>query len=99
MPTESMIPCTVWVPSTLRKIRSSSGVRRILFEELAAERLRSLPSSSAPPPTSIEFGSTAGLKTMSIDGIFFSMIGHSSTILIPSIRMKSALIGLKFSRS
>jgi hypothetical protein len=36
---------------------------------------------------------------MSMEGIFFSMIGHSSTILIPSIRMKSALIGLKFSRS
>ena len=36
---------------------------------------------------------------MSMDGIFFSMMGHSSTIRIPSIRMKSALIGTKFSRS
>ena len=36
---------------------------------------------------------------MSNDGIFFSMMGHSSTIRMPSMRMKSALMGLKFSRS
>ena len=36
---------------------------------------------------------------MSMEGIFFSMMGHSSTIRIPSMRMKSALMGVKFSRS
>ena len=36
---------------------------------------------------------------MSKVGIFFSMIGHSSTIRIPSMRMKSVLMGTKFSRS
>jgi hypothetical protein len=36
---------------------------------------------------------------MSMEGIFFSMMGHSSTIRIPSMRMKSALMGLKLSRS
>ena len=88
---------TVRVPSTLRKIRSSSGVRRILLVELAALRLAA-PSSSAGP-TSIMAASTTGRNTMSIEGIFFSMIGHSSTILMPSIRMKSALRGEKLSRS
>jgi hypothetical protein len=36
---------------------------------------------------------------MSIEGIFFSMMGHSSTIRMPSMRMKSALMGAKLSRS
>ena len=36
---------------------------------------------------------------MSMEGIFFSMMGHSSTIRIPSMRMKSALMGVKLSRS
>ena len=93
-----MIPCTVRVPSTLRKMRSSSGVKRILLVELAALRL-AVPSSLSALPTSIIPASTTGRKTMSMDGIFFSMMGHSSTIRIPSIRMKSALRGLKFSRS
>ena len=44
-------------------------------------------------------GSTTGRNTMSKEGIFFSMMGHSSTIRIPSIRMKSVLMGTKFSRS
>ena len=56
-------------------------------------------SSGSLAPTWIIEGSTTGRKTMSNVGIFFSMMGHSSTIRIPSIRMKSALIGLKFSRS
>ncbi len=36
---------------------------------------------------------------MSNEAIFFSMIGHSSTIRMPSMRMKSVLMGAKFSRS
>ena len=58
---------------------------------LAARRARCPPSPRSHLDLSV--GSTAGLKTMSMEGIFFSMIGHSSTIRIPSIRMKSALIG------
>ena len=98
------MPCTVRVPSTLRKIALLvRGSRRILLDALAGRlgpRVRELdlgPSSS--PPTSISAGSTTGRKTMSIDGIFFSMMGHSSTIRIPSMRMKSALMGAKLSRS
>ena len=93
-----MMPWTVRVLSTLRKMRSSSGVSRILFVELAALRLAA-PSSPSAGPTSISPWSTTGRNTMSIEGIFFSMIGHSSTILMPSIRMKSALRGEKLSRS
>ena len=99
-PEESMMPCTVRVPSTLRKTRSSSRLRRILLEALAALCLALAGARRlARPPTSIVLGSTAVRNTMSIDGIFFSMMGHSSTIRIPSMRMKSALMGAKFSRS
>ena len=66
--------------------------------ELAALRLTA-PSSPLAEPTSIIPASTTGRNTMSMDGIFFSMMGHSSTIRIPSMRMKSALMGMKLSRS
>ena len=69
-----------------------------MLVELAALRLAA-PSSPLGGPTSIIPASTTGRNTMSIDGIFFSMMGHSSTIRIPSIRMKSALKGEKLSRS
>ena len=93
-----MIPWTVRTPSTLRKTRSSSAASRILPVELATFT-SPLPSGELPAPTSISVASTTGRNTSSSDGIFFSMIGHSSTIRMPSIRMKSVLIGTKFSRS
>ena len=65
-PEESTIPCTVRVPSTLRKTRSSSRVKRILLEALAA--LLASPAASAETATSIVDGSTAVRNTMSIDG-------------------------------
>ena len=96
-----MMACTVRTPSTLRKTRSSSGARRIRPVERrgAAAPLGAAAVGARPAPTSISAGSTTGRNTMSKEGIFFSMIGHSSTIRIPSIRMKSVLMGAKFSRS
>ena len=94
-PVESMMACTVRVPSTRRKISSSWEPRRILLDAPAGGSMPSPPSGAI---STIDC-STTGRNTMSKDGIFFSMMGHSSTIRIPSMRMKSALMGVKFSRS
>ena len=64
---------------------------------------KSAASSSAG--TSARVSSRGGVgrgifsKTLSKEGIFFSMMGHSSSIRMPSIRMLSAAMGVTFSRS
>ncbi len=56
-------------------------------------------TSSTSSLTTISWSVSFLRKTMSYDRIRFSMIGHSSIIRAPSIRIDSAVMGTTLSRS
>ena len=71
---------------------------RFTGPELGPES-KSTSSTSSPPTTTISAPVDFRRNTMADERMRFSMIGHSSIIRAPSIRIDSALIGTTLSRS
>ena len=75
----------------MRILSLMTGRRRRAVAESDASKSTS--SASSAPTTTISWSVSFLRKTMSYERMRFSMIGHSSIIRAPSIRIDSALTG------